>query len=154
MTLQSMDVEHIFDLDIDFEQPAQMFNTPTGMKLIFVVRQGTVSGPKLNGEILPGGGDWVTFTADGLAYIDVRITIRAEDGGLILMTNAGRVAMTPEEQNRWLAGETIAAKSAYARTTPLFHTSADPHTWLNGCVTIGLPDMALDHIHYEIYRLR
>lgn len=43
---------------------------------------GSFSGPKLKNQVLSGGGDWLLFRKDGAAQVDVRSTLRTEDGAL------------------------------------------------------------------------
>ena len=41
---------------------------------------GIIEGPKLQGEVLPGGGDWLLVGSDGTGRVDVRATIRTWSG--------------------------------------------------------------------------
>lgn len=69
-------------------EPLQSFATALATRITAVVRSGTVSGG-LSGEVLPGGGDWMRLGADGLGRLDVRCTLRLDDGMLVHMTAAG-----------------------------------------------------------------
>jgi hypothetical protein len=44
---------------------------PEGIRAILHVTKGEMTGPKLRGRILPGGGDWLTVRTDGVAILDV-----------------------------------------------------------------------------------
>ena len=54
-----------------------------GVRINFRVTSGEISGPKLRGKLRPTGGDWLTRRTDGVADLDVRVTLESEDGGLI-----------------------------------------------------------------------
>jgi hypothetical protein len=65
MTLVDIDAEprftHLLDMRAEFD-PAQVFATPTGMRMTFVIRRGRCEGPRISGDLLAGGGDWVRVT--------------------------------------------------------------------------------------------
>ena len=52
-------LEHLFDMHADLETQT-IGQTPSGMRQIFIVKGGTISGPSGKGEVLPGGGDWAS----------------------------------------------------------------------------------------------
>jgi uncharacterized protein DUF3237 len=147
------DLEHLFDLAADFH-PMPIYTSPLGTRLDAIVRQGTAKGPRLDGEVLPGGGDWIVVGGDGVGRLDIRATIRAHDAAMIHVTSTGRVVLHDGIRDRFLAGETIAGDQMYARTTPLFETGADAYRWLNGTVAVGLVvELSLEHIRYQVYAL-
>jgi hypothetical protein len=49
------------------------------------VTGGKVQGPKVNGKLLPVGGDWLTIRTDGVGILDVRATIETHDAALIYL---------------------------------------------------------------------
>jgi hypothetical protein len=57
--------------------------TPHGNRRIYYIKGGTFAGPKLKGEVLPGGGDWLVIRPDDTWKLDVRETLRTDDGQLI-----------------------------------------------------------------------
>ncbi len=57
-------LEHLFSYSADIEQPQQGIGAgPFGHRMIARVTGGRVEGPRLNGEVLPGGGDWALIYA-------------------------------------------------------------------------------------------
>jgi hypothetical protein len=149
----SIAVEHICDFEIEFE-PLQTIASPAvGTRLNVVVARGVARGPRLNGEFLPGGGDWITLGTDGIARLDVRATLRADDGHLVYVTNTGRHVGTDTTSARFAGGELIAWDEAYTHSSPLFETDSETYGWLNGAVTTAINEVALDRVHYRIYRI-
>ena len=73
---------------------------------------GTVSGPRLDGEVLGGGGDWFR-DRDGTVTLDARYLLRASDGAVIDIVNRGFWHASPEVKPGW----TLANKSTSASTT-------------------------------------
>ena len=56
--VDALPVEHLFDMHVNL-QPAQPIATPVGTRMTFITTGGVIDGPKLQGEVLPGGGDWL-----------------------------------------------------------------------------------------------
>ncbi|MFC4013684.1 DUF3237 domain-containing protein [Nonomuraea purpurea] len=146
-------VEHLCDFAIRF-QTMQTFVTSLGTRMIAVIDHGTVEGPRLRGEFLPGGGDWITIGSDRVARLDVRATIRTHDDALVFVTVTGRATLPDEAIGRLWAGETVGWKEMHARSAPLFETGADPYTWLNSTVAIAVNELSLDHVNYRIYSIK
>ena len=78
----ALPVEYLFDMHVNL-QPAQPIPTPVGTRMTFITTGGVINGPKLRGELLPGGGDWLIVGSDGTGRVDVRATLRTHDGALI-----------------------------------------------------------------------
>lgn len=85
---------------------------------------GPVSG-EVDGEIVPGGGDWCLERADGSYDVEARYLIRTRDGDVVDVVNVGVV--------RPLAGD----EEEYFLTTPRFRTVAPSLHWLTRSVFVG-----------------
>jgi hypothetical protein len=145
--------EYICDFHIEPEQPIQQFQTPMGVRLTYIVRQGQCEGPDIKAEFLPGGGDWVLLGSDGIARLDARATLRLDDGALCHVTILGAVQGKAEDQARFFAGETLRWDEVYARATPRFETGSAKYAWLNGVVAVAYMELSLKHVDYKVYRL-
>ena len=75
-------LEHLFSYEVSLERPQMIGPLPEGIRAIFYVTKGEVTGPKLRGRILPGGGDWLTVRTDGVGILDVRGTLESDDGAI------------------------------------------------------------------------
>jgi Protein of unknown function (DUF3237) len=62
---------------------------PEGLRSNVHVTGGEVTGPKVFGKIRPLSGDWLTIRRDGVAILDVRLTIETNEGALIYVTYYG-----------------------------------------------------------------
>ena len=121
-------------------------------KRIIPITGGTVSGPRLEGEILPGGADWQSIRADGTADIRARYTIRAKDGALIAVDNPGYRHGPAPVLARIAAGEEVDPALYYFRTTPRFETAGDgPHAWLGRTVFVCSAARYRDHVRLDIF---
>ena len=69
--------------------PQKLYTVPHGIRSIVPVTGGDFDGPRLRGQILPGGGDWLLQRSDGVLELDLRITLETDDHALIYMTFQG-----------------------------------------------------------------
>jgi hypothetical protein len=97
--------------------------TPRGHLTIFSITGGSFEGERLRGVVL-GGADWVTAAADGTFELDLRLTLKTDDGALIHMTFAG----VRDDTNH------------YFRTLPRFETAAPKYSFLNRLLAVGVGD--------------
>ncbi len=117
-------------------------DTPAGRRYIVGVRGARFEGGRLR-AVQRGGSaaDWMLLTADETAHIDVRLTVRTEDGAFVYVSYRGRAD--------WSAG----MENAVAVCTFTFETGAPAYAWLNRAVVVGRgsPGGGPD---YELYELR
>jgi hypothetical protein len=130
----------LFDMVADLNERLDFGVGPTGRRVLNGVRRGSFSGPRLQGEVLPGGGDWALFRRDHVMVVDARVTLRTDDGALISMAYSGRAVFPPHLTTKLADIETrheIDPSQYYFRTTPLFETGAEEYAWLNDVVAIA-----------------
>jgi hypothetical protein len=151
LALETHPVRFLFDMHIDFH-PAPVHATPFGTRIVFAVKEGRFQGPGLSGTVLPGSADWMTVGSDGVGRVDVRATLRTDDGDHIHMTNTGRIVLG-EHRDRLFAGARVTSDEAYIRTSPLFETGSTRHAGLNTVTTVGLCDISLNDIYYRIFAI-
>lgn len=110
-----------------------------GQRVIVNVLGGTVRGPRLKGEIVAPAGDWVFVMPDGSTRLDVRFTIKTDDGEFVFVEYSGISAPTKEAQERLTKGEAVTAADGYGYfiTTPRFMTTSAKYAWLNEVQAVG-----------------
>lgn len=150
--LTELPVEHLCDIRVDLE-PAQPIATPIGTETVFIIKRGRVEGSEISGEVLPGGGDWLLVGDDQLARVDVRATIRTDDGALIHYTARGTIQIPADGLERLAAGERLPFEETYVRTTPSFETADQRYSWLNRLVLVTHSQVSQDHIDHRMYRV-
>jgi hypothetical protein len=143
-------VEHLLDLRVDLE-PARPIPTAIGARMVFIAKSGTFGGPRLRGEILPGGGDWLLVGSDRIGRVDVRAMLRTDDGALIHYTAGGVIKIPDDGLERLAAGERLPFEETYVRTTPRFETADERYAWLSELVILGHNELSTDHIDYRMY---
>jgi hypothetical protein len=150
--LSELPVEHLCDFSVDLE-PAQLIGTPIGTRMTFIARGGVVEGAKIKGELLPGGGDWLMVGTDLIGRVDIRATVRTDDGALIHYESRGVIKIPPDGPTRLANGERLPFEETYARTTPKFETADERYAWLNEIVVVAYAELSPDHIDYRMYRV-
>ena len=119
---------------------------------------GWVKGPAISGEIVPPSGDWLRVLPNGTSELDVRVSIKADDGSFIFVKYGGRIAMPADAAKRLEAGESLGSDDLYFITSPTFETSSEKYGWLNDIVAVGKivscaggPD---SHVTYDLFVVR
>src|SRR5687767_6497243 len=100
-------LEFLFELTLQIDRPQRVGEMGRGNRQIVPVSGGTFEGPLLKGKVLPGGADWSVVRPDGVADLDVRITLETEDGALIYAHYPGYLTNLPQIAGRWRSGEEI-----------------------------------------------
>lgn len=144
--------ELLFDVVVDLAPRLDI----GGGRVFFGAVGGSFEGPELRGEILPNGGDWATFRPDGTMTLDVRLTLRTDDGALLHMTYGGRWTI-PSEIRAELADPAtrhlIDPARYYFRTNPLFETGSERYAWLNDVVGVGSGYLVEGGVAYRVARI-
>jgi hypothetical protein len=147
MAVTSLSLTPIFEIEVRVDVAQELGEFAGGRRRVVPILGGDVFGPRLNGQVLPGGADWQTIRADGVTLVRAQYTIQADDGAVIGVINTGVRRATPEITQRMAAGEVVDASQYYFRATPVFEVGPGPHAWLVGSVFIvdgvRLPDRVL-----------
>ncbi len=130
--------QHLYDMTVQLEPPQMIGQTPQGSRQIFYVRSGTFEGPRLKGEVLPGGGDWFLLRPDNVGELDVRATLKTHDGALIYATYRGIFSASQEAWAKLYQGESLDRDQYYFYIAPIFQTSAADYLWLNRILAVGI----------------
>src|SRR5262245_10225886 len=113
---------------------------PHGTRVTAPIASGHFEGPRLRGNVLPGGGDWTLLRGDGVLELDLRITLETDDGALIHMTSFGLRHGSPDAMAALARGERVDPAAYYFRTTPRFETAHPKYAFLNRLVAVSTGD--------------
>lgn len=136
---------------VEIAAPLVVGDTPLGLRRVIPITGGRVEGPRLSGEVLPGGADWQIVRRDGGAMLEARYTVRTADGALVYVRNIGVRCGAPEVLARLARGEPVDPASYYFRTTPRFETGAPAYAWLNDLVAVGSAVRRADAVVLDFY---
>jgi hypothetical protein len=137
----------------DLGEMQQIGLTPHGARMIAPVTGGSFKGPKLNGELLPFGADWLLFRADGVGEIDVRLTFRTDDEAFLYCQYRGILAIQPDLMGKIQTGEDVDPSEYYFRITPIFETGSEKYQWLNNIVCVGVGKLSQNQVQYSLYQI-
>jgi hypothetical protein len=115
-------------------------NGPQGTRTIVQVVGGRLEGPRVKASVQTPAGDWITNRADGSYRLDVRLTLKTDDGAVILVTYNG-------------IGQTTDA-GASLRIAPLFETGDSRYVWLTRLQAVGVGERVGTTVTYDIYALK
>ena len=126
---------------------------------IYNVRPGGwVKGPALSGTVIAPSGDWLRVMPDGARKLDVRLSVRTDDGALVYIAYTGRARASADLVQRLEAGETLGPDRFYFVIAPTFETAAPAYAWLNDIVAVGkivsINRSTDRHVTYDIFAVR
>jgi hypothetical protein len=118
----ALGLELLARLTVTLDPDLLVGTVPDGTRRVIPITGGSVDGPLLRGEVLPGGADWNIARDDGTGSLSARYALRTHDGVLIGVLNEGRYD---------------ARRPAPIMTTPVLEAPAGPYDWLNSAALIG-----------------
>ena len=130
-------LDFVGTVEAEVAAPVVVGAGPAGERRIVPILGGRVSGPRLQGEILPGGADFQLIRPDGVAEIEARYAVRLPDDALVYVVNRGLRHAAPEDMARLLRGEPVPPERVYFRTAPAFETASPAHAWLQRGLFVG-----------------
>ena len=155
MTPLPLASEFLFRATLSVGAPQAVGATRTGELRIVPVTGGTIEGPALTGEVLPGtAADWLRVDPDGTAHMDVRLTIKTTEGHIVFMHYSGIRTGKAPVLARLNAGEAVDPAEYYFRTAIRFETGAAPLAWLNRILAIGIGQRPPSGPTYDVYAVK
>lgn len=142
-----------FEVAVEVHPPLDLGQTQAGHRRVVPIASGLVSGPRLQGRVLPGGADWQILRPDGTADLDARYTIQTDDGALIYVANRGVRHGPPEVLQRLNRGERVDPGSYYFRSAATFETSARQCLWLTRAILLGVGERYPDKVAIRFWEV-
>jgi hypothetical protein len=147
-------LEHVFDVSVRVATPINLGESDGYRRRTIPILDGTVTGPRFIGTVLPGGADWQRVrVSDGLTRLVATYAIQHEDGTIVQIENAGIRRAAPEVMARLNAGQPVDPALVYFRTIPSFDAPAGPHAWLNDSIFIASGRRAPDSVQIAFFRV-
>jgi hypothetical protein len=144
----------LFDIAITVDPPQELGATPSGTRRIVPVTGGRFKGERVSGIVMPNAAaDWILVRADGSILLDVRLTLKTDDGELIYMSYRGIRYSSPEIAERMANGEQVDPGEYYFRTAPVFETGADKYAWMNNIICVAVGERVPAQVRYRIFEI-
>ncbi|GAA3265665.1 DUF3237 domain-containing protein [Dactylosporangium vinaceum] len=149
-------------MDLQFEarctaqlRPPMMVGAgPLGVRMVFEVVDGTLSGPRIEAKVLPAGADWVLMGPDNWARMDVRAQFETADGAIIYAQYHGLIEMTDASVRAIAEGTESRYEDHYFRVTPRLECGAEQYAWVNQALFVGEGRFTAGlGLEYTIYRV-
>ncbi|WP_127533351.1 DUF3237 domain-containing protein [Paenibacillus kobensis] len=147
-----MNAEFAFEAITEVGPIQEVGATPGGVRRMIPILGGRISGPRVEGIILPGGADWQLIRNDGVAEIEARFTIKTTDGTMIYVINKGYRHAPKEVMAKLAAGEAVSPDDYYFRTAPFFEVEDGRYGWLNRTLMIGKGERR-DSVVFRFYEI-
>ncbi len=147
-------LEHLGSLEATLAAPQMVGESGEGLRIVFPISGGEARGPRLSGSVLASGADWLLVRRDGVALLDVRVTIATADDAVIYAFYRGVTDLGEDGYEKARRGEF--PPRLPLRTTPRFETGHPSYLWLNRlqCIGIGEALPAEGRVAYDLYALR
>ncbi len=148
-----MKLEFLMSYHVDLKPPVEVGTGPFGTRLIFDVSAGTAEGPRLKGNFLASGGDWLLVDAEGVGRLDVRGTLETHDGAKIYIYYHGVLEMNEQVTQALASGGSTDYGDTYFITQPRFETGDPRYQWLNRVMAVAEGRLLPNAVEYRVYQV-
>lgn len=133
--------------------------SPFGDQRLGYVTGGRFFGQRINGIVLPGGGNWSRSgrlgSSASVGTFDARAVWQTDDGDLIYLSYTGRNIIPDDVRAAFgdPAAPDVDPSRYYLRIAPVFETASAKYAWLNGVLAVGVgerTDFGVRHAIHEI----
>jgi hypothetical protein len=146
--------EPIFTIHADLAAIVNLGDTPYGGRRFVGILGGQVSGSRLNGRVLPGGGDWQVIRSDGAADISARYIIEADGGAHIRVASDGLRHGPADVLDRLVRGDSVDPALYYFRTAMRFETADPALDWLNRILAVARGQREARSVRLDVYEVK
>ena len=140
-------LEFVCELKVTIDPTMRLGTTAHGERIIIPISGGTFEGPKMKGIVLPGGADYqYSNKGKGRTEIEAIYNIKADDGVLIHIRNAGLIYSPPKQNNE--------SFEVYFRAAPKFEAPSDSkYDWLNNAIFICKAVPTRDYVSIQVWKV-
>lgn len=142
---------YAFTVTLKAGAPVELGEVEGAKRRFIPILGGVASGPKLQGEVLPGGGDWQTVTPEGIAKIDARYFLKLADETIVEVVTPGVRVASADVAKRLAQGEDVDPKLYYYRITPQLRVKSGAQDWLGKTVFIAKGARRPDRVTFDFY---
>jgi hypothetical protein len=79
----------VLEAEVQLDAVYDVGRTPFGLRQATVTQAGTMKGPKIQAEVLPGGLDYQLLLSNGVIEVEQILVLRTSDERYVIMRNAG-----------------------------------------------------------------
>lgn len=152
-TMPAPGLVHVADLSAMVAPPIDVGTSAVGRRRVIPILGGEVSGPRLQGRVLPGANDYQIIRSDSVLELQARYVIETTDKALIYVENTGIREGPADVLARQAAGELVDPSLIYFRTVPRFETAAPAYQWLMRRIFICAGARFPDRVQIAFYEV-
>lgn len=138
-------------LDVDSANSFSVGATPNGRRTVAPIRGGRFDGELLRGDVLPGGADWVLFRADGVMKIDVRLSLKTDEGSPMYLSYSGQFVASAEAMKLLASGAELPQESYSLTVVARLETGDTSLGWLADSTIVGVGKQSGFNPTYDFY---
>ena len=150
-------LEHLCDLTVLVGAPLEAGRTHgragAGVRRIIPITGGVVSGPSLQGQVMPGGADFQMIVSGTMAELDARYMLELAGGARVYVENRAIRRGSPELMARLSRGEVVDPGAIYFRCVPTFEVNDDSLSFLTESVFVGTGARYPDRVEMSFFRV-
>jgi hypothetical protein len=141
----------VANVAVNFASPSYVGDTPAGMRVDFLVRDGVVEGDGFKASVVEGSADRLLVRPDGMGVANIRAVFATTDGARLDVESGGYVDFGPDGYRKALA-HALPDRAAIV-LTPLITTRHPRYRWLTRvqCVGVGYTNLAENKGNYSVY---
>jgi hypothetical protein len=79
----------VLTAEVALDNVYEIGKTPYGQRVVAVTQEGTMTGPKIQAKVLPGGLDFNLELSNGVEEVEQILVLQTSDGNYAIMRNAG-----------------------------------------------------------------
>jgi hypothetical protein len=149
-----LQTEHVFDYHSLLKSPVPIGKAQYGTRVFYEALGGRLSGPRLSGEVLGGGGDWALIGDDGWTRIDARGQCRTDDGAVLYFAYRGLVEPGQAVIDALSGGGETGFDDQYWRVMIEIETPDERYRWLTQSALVGRGRVCRGPgVAYQVYRV-
>jgi Protein of unknown function (DUF3237) len=144
-------LDFVASVAVQFDEFQFVGDTPAGMRVNFIVREGTVLGDGFRAHVTHGSSDHMIIRPDGMGVVRIRAAFATEDAAILDVESGGYVDFGPDGYRRALAQD-LPDRSPLV-LSPLIYTRHPKYRWLNRvqCVAAGETHLDVGQASYHVY---
>ena len=152
--MPELNLEFAFTVRAALAPPVVVGQGPEGLRRFVPIIGGTFTGPLLNGNVVPGSGDWQVVRADGALNVEARYILETADGVLVAVNNRGIRHAAPDIMAKLTRGEPVPPSAYYFRTSATFEAPlGSPHEWVNRTIFVATAEREASTAIIHFFRL-
>ncbi|KAF3385097.1 hypothetical protein F1880_003135 [Penicillium rolfsii] len=144
---------HLFTLRCAVDPPMEIGNGPYGRRRCVPIMSGSVRGPYFNGQVVPGGADFMLVEDNQTTHVNTNYVIKSDDGALLYIRTEGTRAGPPEVLKALMEGGPVDPSKYWFHLHVKIETGHEKYKWMNDRVIIGRATRAKGEVAYDAYFL-